>query len=302
MVTIKPPLVKIIPLQAATHLIVLMTGMLIILIGFMLILGRFLPHNEIAFISERTGNADVFTMDVNRNIVYNLTHDPAWERGLIWSPDGERLAFYSNRTTQWEVYTLDATGRNLRQVTDNRLFETNLVWFTDSDSLAFVVPGATERTLVTIDTEGGTFNQKAYSDILSPVWSPDGQRIAYFSFTSRRFGLFVMDAEGENRQMITDNIRPQPRDIAWSADQEQIAFVAHSEIFVSNITTGETRQLTFMGQGGAWEPSWSPDGLYIAFMSFHEGNAELYLLNVAGDQLRRLTHNPANDGVPVWQP
>lgn len=298
----KPYFGATLPVQPALQLALSLSVLLTILSVAMLNVGRSLPRSEIAFISERTGNADIFIMDADRRVVYNLTRSPAWERGLVWSPEGERLAFYSNRTAQWEVYTVDVTGRNLRQVTENRLFETGLVWFTGSDSLAFVVPGAAERTLVTYDIQGGTTDQRAYSDIFSPVWSPDGKQIAYFSFTSRRIGLFVLDTTDESRRMITDDIRPQARDIAWSADQQHIAFVSHGEIFISDLTPGTARRLVNMGAGGAWEPSWSRDGTQIAFMSFRDGNAELYVINADGSHLRRLTEHPANDGLPVWRP
>src|SRR5207247_10594250 len=49
-------------------------------------------------------------------------------------------------------------------------------------------------------------------------------------------------------------------------------------------------------------PAWSPDGGKIAFMSFRDGNWEIYLMHADGSGLGNLTNNPAHDGWPAWTP
>jgi len=50
------------------------------------------------------------------------------------------------------------------------------------------------------------------------------------------------------------------------------------------------------------DPEASPDGQQVVFMSHRDGNWELYLVRLDGSGLRRLTHHPANDGLPAWSP
>jgi TolB protein len=50
------------------------------------------------------------------------------------------------------------------------------------------------------------------------------------------------------------------------------------------------------------EGDWSPDGRQIAFASYRDGNAEIYLMNADGTGVRRLTHDPADDTDPTWSP
>jgi dipeptidyl aminopeptidase/acylaminoacyl peptidase len=50
------------------------------------------------------------------------------------------------------------------------------------------------------------------------------------------------------------------------------------------------------------EGEWSPDGGRIAFTSYRDGNAEIYLMNADGSGVRRLTGNPADDTEPTWSP
>ena len=49
-------------------------------------------------------------------------------------------------------------------------------------------------------------------------------------------------------------------------------------------------------------PRFSPDGKRIAFTSHRDGNAEIYVINADGSNLRRLTHNPERDDYPAWHP
>ncbi len=52
----------------------------------------------------------------------------------------------------------------------------------------------------------------------------------------------------------------------------------------------------------AWQPSWSPDGQTIAFLSSRDGGNELYLVGAGGQGLKRVTHDLAPKGNPSFSP
>jgi Tol biopolymer transport system component len=54
--------------------------------------------------------------------------------------------------------------------------------------------------------------------------------------------------------------------------------------------------------GTETNPEASPGGQQIAFMSSRDGNWEVYVASIGGGNLRRLTQNPTNDGLPTWSP
>jgi tetratricopeptide (TPR) repeat protein/predicted Ser/Thr protein kinase len=54
--------------------------------------------------------------------------------------------------------------------------------------------------------------------------------------------------------------------------------------------------------GSETNPEASPDGRQVAFMSQRDGNWEVYVVNLDGSGLQRLTRDPANDGLPAWSP
>ena len=49
-----------------------------------------------------------------------------------------------------------------------------------------------------------------------------------------------------------------------------------------------------------WDPSWSPDGKRIAFVSERDGNFEIYVMDDDGDNQRNLTNNRHSDVAPAW--
>jgi Tol biopolymer transport system component len=60
------------------------------------------------------------------------------------------------------------------------------------------------------------------------------------------------------------------------------------------------RQLTFMANSLTGSPTWSPDGKRIAFDSRPEGQPEIFVMNIDGTNLERLTDEPREDVVPRW--
>ena len=49
-------------------------------------------------------------------------------------------------------------------------------------------------------------------------------------------------------------------------------------------------------------PAWSPDGSQLAFVSYRDGNAEIYVMNADGTQQTNITNNAAEDYGPAWRP
>ena len=255
---------------------------------------------QIVFMSNRDGHVhprlgwptyEIYVMEVDGNNQRRLTDNDFYDTHPSWSPDGKRIAFVSDRDEHvidnnpgglpnYEIYVMDADGGNQQNLTNNP----------NSDSL--------------------------------PSWSPDGERIV---FSSNRDGnrdgnrgnyeIYVMDADGNNQQRLTDNdfydVGP-----SWSPDGKRIVFWSKrdghfigegglsTEIYVMDADGKNTRRLT-NNRKSDFSPSWSPDGKWIAFISDRKGdgvNYEIYVMDADGGNLQRLTNNRVDDGSPSWSP
>ena len=73
---------------------------------------------------------------------------------------------------------------------------------------------------------------------MSPVWSPDSRRLAFYSDREGNFDIYVMDRDGDNVTRLTDNGADDESPV-WSPDGSQIAFVSfrlgNREIYVIDV-------------------------------------------------------------------
>jgi LysM repeat protein len=142
-----------------------------------------------------------------------------------------------------------------------------------------------------------------------PTWSPDGNIVAYSSSSwgdgITRLGI-VHDMFGKQQDWIhTGNTEVWGEYPFWMADGR---VVYHGCDFLGNQVDcglfwigaggGEYRQLTTHRSDTA--PAGS--GQRVAFMSSRDGNWEVYLVNLDGSGLKRLTNSEARDGLPTWSP
>ena len=138
--------------------------------------------------------------------------------------------------------------------------------------------------------------------LMSPDWSPDGERLAYVSFESGRSSqIFVQDvATGERRAVASfEGINGAP---AWSPDGRQLAITlsrgGNPDIYLINADgSGEPRQLT-RHFGIDTEPAWSPDGRQLYFTSNRGGGPQIYRIPVRGGEAQRVTFEGAYNASP----
>ena len=94
---------------------------------------------------------------------------------------------------------------------------------------------------------------------------------------------------------------------AWNADGDRFVFgaVTGSDpvLTVVDVSDGETTQeKVFPDLGEIFNPTWSPDGGFVAFSAVVGGFSDLYVYDFQGDVLRRLTDDPFTDLHPSWSP
>lgn len=137
-----------------------------------------------------------------------------------------------------------------------------------------------------------------------PTWSPDSQKLAFFSYRDNEAAIYVRDMGGENLVRLTNN-KIKGSSPIWSPDGLKIAFVSdldgYNEIYTMNADGTNAMNLTRNPAEDVW-PAWSPDSKQIAFVSERDGNQEIYVMNADGSDQKRLTNTPDYEWYPVWAP
>ncbi len=86
---------------------------------------------------------------------------------------------------------------------------------------------------------------------------------------------------------------------SFSPDRKEIAFVSGGDIWTVP-ATGGTAQLLVSHQATESRPMYSPDGRKLAFVSNRTGNGDIYVLDLAGGGLTRITFDDSNDALDGW--
>jgi Tol biopolymer transport system component len=154
-----------------------------------------------------------------------------------------------------------------------------------------------------------------------PAWSPDGERIAFWSARDDPDGeihireIYTMNADGSNQTRLTHNLIWNT-DPAWSPDGKRIVFRYREDTSGDGVVNyqdkGEIYVMNADGSGQTnlsnnpaddSEPGWSPDGKRITFWSYRNDSHGVYVMNADGSgQTRLISLASAFSGAPVWSP
>lgn len=224
---------------------------------------------RIAFVSEQNSQADLYSVRVDGADLRRLTADPTDDWRPLWSPDGQRILFLSarngaNSDGAAELFSMPAAGGAATPVTQGKRGVMFMSWAPDSARLAFHMLGNRRLEVVVVSTDGGgelnlSDLAKASSDV-TPVWSPDGRRLAFVSDRDQTgaLGVFVMNPDGAAARRLSAPGQVVMGAPAWSPDGRVVytAFAQSNwELFVVDGSSAP-RQLTTggMNTGAAWAP------------------------------------------------
>jgi TolB protein len=257
--------------------------------------------SRMAFISDRTGNPELWVMDWNGSNPKQLTKHGSIALAPAWAPGGDRLIFTSYLRGTPALFELIPKEGYLKMLFDQGGVNSSASFSPDGRQVAFgssndgnvdiyvmSVDGSTPRRLTTargIDTQ--------------PAWAPNGRQIA---FTSTRAGspqLYLMDSDGSNVRRLTFDGQFHD-EASWSPDGIRVVCTTRDtgtfQIATIDTVTGERRVLA--GPGNNESPVFSPDGSMLAFSSDRSGTPQIFITDADGVP-HQLTTEGTNHS-PAW--
>jgi TolB protein len=139
----------------------------------------------------------------------------------------------------------------------------------------------------------------------SPVWSPDGKRLAFVQGDRRgNSDIMILDTAANRARRLTDGngINTEP---TWNPNGNQLAFTSDREggpqVFLMQDDGSNLRRLTGEGTYNA-SPAWSPNGAMIAYVSRFEGKFDLFIYKLGEGKAYQITTGVSTSESPAWSP
>lgn len=209
-----------------------------------------------------------------------------------------------------EVFQVDRDGYGARQLT--RIGSLTITPSLSADGrLAFLTYKGGGPEIWGQNKDGGGFSRlypfqsSAGLTVSTPVWSPDGKRMAFVEGDRRgNTNLKILDIDRKKVRQLTNNngINTEP---TWNPSGTQIAFTSDRDgspqIYLMESDGSNIRKLTTEGTYNA-SPAWSPDGSMIAYVSRFDQGFHLFVFKLADAKSYQLTHGPGSSESPAWSP
>lgn len=269
---------------------------------------------QIAFVSNRSGNKEIWGMDYDGENQRQLTQLHTIALTPRWSPDATRIAF--------TCYAQPGSGSVLTaQICIHSMLSNHLIswprfrgtnsspaWSPDGSQIMFMSSMNGNPELFVTDASGQRPKRVTFSSgaSTSPSWNPKtGQQVAFVSDRGGIPQLYVMNSDGSSQTKIDLADKGYVIDPAWSPNGQLLAFSwrrpnGNYDLYVMEIATRQLVELT-RDVGRNERPSWAPDGRHLIFESTRTGTRQIWSMLADGTSARQLTMQGQNES-PNWSP
>jgi TolB protein len=210
---------------------------------------------------------DIYIMDMDQSEVRNLTNDSDRDWLPQFTPQGDKIIYVSEKENSTDIYSINFDGTNITNLSNA------------------VKPYGTYYCL-----------------------STDGSKIAYSSYRDGQIDIYIMNCDGTHQQRLTTSGGNEGP--IFSSDNSKVACISWSisgydiKLIDINSKDEKTLQLITRPQSDYWRPTmrFSPDDSYILYTSYVEGNSEIYLSDLNGNNPINITNNPGGDYLGIVVP
>ena len=216
----------------------------------------------------KTRNADMFLYNLASGKRWLLSYRKGINSGAAFMPGGKSILLTISQGGSPDIFEIGLDGKKLRRITrgPNRSMNVEPAPSPDGKQIAFSSDRSGEPMIYIAKANGTKVRRMTFAGHYnaSPSWSPNGKALAFAGFDKGHFDIFLLDVSTKQITRLTSSKKPNGR---WANNED---------------------------------PTFSPDGRHIMFVSNRTGKNQLYIVNPDGSNERRITVDRKAYFKPKW--
>ena len=256
-------------------------------------------------VSENKSNREVFVMNADGSDNRQITRTPYQENEVTWIKGGTKLAFLSNDNGSSQLYEMNPDGSGRKQLTD---YDGDIEGYSispDGKKLLFISQVKTKESTVEKHPDLPQATGIIVTDLMYKHWD---------EWVTTAPHPFIADFDGNGISNIVDILEGEPYEspmkpwggieqLAWNTTSDKVAYTCrkktgleyaistNSDIYIYDLKTKVTKNITEENKGYDTNPQYSPDGKYIAWQSMERDGYEadlnrLFIMNLETGEKR----------------
>lgn len=274
-------------------------------------------------VEQNKSNNDLYTMDVDGANLQRITKTASSEGNSVWINNGEQIAFIYPANGVPQVWVMNADGSGRKQITDVEKGVQGFMFSPDEKHIVLVSTLKYSRDAKDVYPDLPEATGRVIDDMMYKHWDEWVTEVPH---------PFIGEYDGSKVTNVIDIMADEPRfespvkpfggieSFAWSPDSQSLIYVSckkdgmayaistNTDLYKYNLADKTTTNLTEGMMGYDTNPTYSPDGKYVAWLSMeHDGyesdKNRIFILDTATGEKRDLTANwdYTVDGI-AWAP
>lgn len=251
-------------------------------------------------VEQNKSNLDLYVMDIDGKNLTRITATPESESGYAWIDGGRKIAFMNPVDGKQQLWVMNADGSDRRAVSSVESGIQGFLFSPDEKRVVMIGSVKYSRDAKDIYPDLPQATGRVIDDLMYKHWDEWVTEIPH---------PLIGDFTGQEVTNVTDIMQDEPYEspmkpfggiesFAWSPDGQQLIYVSrkktgmeyavstNSDLYLYDLNTKATRNITEGMMGYDTNPAFSPDGKYVAWLSMeHDGyesdKNRIFIMNLA---------------------